>query len=170
MLDTTETAVKGALQRARATLERSRPARDLVEAGSAEERGLSERFAAAFVARDIDALLGLLTDDAWLAMPPAPNEYHGPAAIAGFLQFGVGAATAPLVGALGNTGLAMAAVMTGSLLGALASLLFLVRSADLVASETAAEPAVALAAGRARDRRARAQRPGGLSHSGCAGR
>jgi RNA polymerase sigma-70 factor (ECF subfamily) len=86
MLDTTETAVKGALQRARAALARSRPALDLVAAGSAEERALSERFAAAFVARDIDALLGLLTDDAWLAMPPAPHEYHGPAAIAGFLR------------------------------------------------------------------------------------
>jgi DHA1 family bicyclomycin/chloramphenicol resistance-like MFS transporter len=65
------------------------------------------------------------------------------AAIAGFLQFGVGAATAPLVGAFGNTGLAMAAVMTVSLLGALASLLFLVRTADLAAGEKAAEPAVA---------------------------
>jgi len=86
MLDTTETGVKGALQRARAALAHSRPARDLVEAGSAEEQALSERFAAAFVARDIDALLGLLTDDAWLAMPPAPNEYHGHAAIAGFLR------------------------------------------------------------------------------------
>jgi RNA polymerase sigma-70 factor (TIGR02960 family) len=86
MLGTTETAVKGVLQRARTALDRSRPNRDLVAAGSAPERELSERFAAAFVARDIDGLLGLLTDDAWLAMPPAPHEYHGRAAIAAFLR------------------------------------------------------------------------------------
>jgi RNA polymerase sigma-70 factor (TIGR02960 family) len=86
MLDTSETAVKGALQRARATLDRSRPTRDRVAAGSFREQELSRRFAAAFVARDIDGLLGLLTDDAWLAMPPAPHEYHGPAAVASFLR------------------------------------------------------------------------------------
>jgi hypothetical protein len=28
----------------------------------------------------------LLTDDAWLAMPPAPHEYHGIPAILEFLQ------------------------------------------------------------------------------------
>jgi RNA polymerase sigma-70 factor (TIGR02960 family) len=86
MLGSTETAVKGALQRARATLERGRPAGDPVPAGSAEEQRLSRRFAAAFVDRDLDGLLGLLTDDAWLAMPPAPHEYHGRAAIASFLR------------------------------------------------------------------------------------
>jgi len=83
MLDTTETAVKGALQRARAALPAAAaPGREV----TAEERELSGRFAAAFVARDLDGLLALLTDDAWLAMPPAPHEYHGPAAIAGFLK------------------------------------------------------------------------------------
>jgi RNA polymerase sigma-70 factor (ECF subfamily) len=86
MLDTTETAVKGTLQRARATLGRSRPDPDEVAAGSARERDLAERFAAAFVAGDIDGLVALLTDDAWLAMPPAPHEYHGRAAIAAFLR------------------------------------------------------------------------------------
>ncbi|MGH3647465.1 MAG: hypothetical protein ACRDTM_09850, partial [Micromonosporaceae bacterium] len=30
-------------------------------------------------------LITLLTDDAWLAMPPAPHEYHGVPAIASFL-------------------------------------------------------------------------------------
>jgi hypothetical protein len=28
----------------------------------------------------------LLIDDAWLAMPPAPHEYHGTDAIAGFFR------------------------------------------------------------------------------------
>lgn len=79
MLGTTTTAVKGALQRARAALSRP-PAPD-----AAAEPELVRRFADAFARRDLDALVELLTDDAWLAMPPAPHEYHGPAAVAGFL-------------------------------------------------------------------------------------
>jgi RNA polymerase sigma-70 factor (ECF subfamily) len=86
MLDTTPTAVKGALQRARTAIDHDRPVRTArLAPGSAEERDLSRRFADAFAARDIDTLLTLLTDDAWLAMPPAPHEYHGLAAIQGFL-------------------------------------------------------------------------------------
>jgi RNA polymerase sigma-70 factor (ECF subfamily) len=88
MLDTTPTAVKGLLQRARTSLGQHRgdahsppPA-----SGSAQERHLVRRFAEAFTADDIDTLVALLTDDAWLAMPPAPHEYHGVAAIASFLR------------------------------------------------------------------------------------
>lgn len=40
----------------------------------------------AFTADDIDGVVDLLTDDAWLAMPPAPHTYQGPQAIAGFLR------------------------------------------------------------------------------------
>jgi RNA polymerase sigma-70 factor (TIGR02960 family) len=87
MLDTTETAIKGALQRARATLDQIRPAQQRSLArGSVQERELTRRFADAFTARDIEALVALLTDDAWLAMPPAPHEYHGIAAIVSFHQ------------------------------------------------------------------------------------
>jgi hypothetical protein len=32
--------------------------------------------------------VALLTDDAWLAMPPAPHEYSGPEAIRAFLRAG----------------------------------------------------------------------------------
>jgi RNA polymerase sigma-70 factor (ECF subfamily) len=31
-------------------------------------------------------VIALLTDDAWLAMPPAPHEYHGPEVIGDFLR------------------------------------------------------------------------------------
>jgi len=31
-------------------------------------------------------VVALLTDDAWLSMPPAPHQYHGIAAIRSFLQ------------------------------------------------------------------------------------
>lgn len=88
MLDTTETAVKGALQRARATLAERRGSVASARPGSAQERDLTRRFAEAFTADDIDGVVALLTDDAWLAMPPAPHEYHGAAAIGAFLRTG----------------------------------------------------------------------------------
>ena len=46
----------------------------------------TSRFADAFEAADTDRLLALLTDDAWLTMPPEPVEYQGHAAIAEFFQ------------------------------------------------------------------------------------
>jgi RNA polymerase sigma-70 factor (TIGR02960 family) len=82
LIDTTATAIKGALQRARATLGEPRP----VTRPTAEEKELTRRFADAFTVRDIETLLSLLTDDAWLAMPPAPHEYHGHPAIRRFLE------------------------------------------------------------------------------------
>ncbi|MHA6626778.1 RNA polymerase subunit sigma-70 [Pseudonocardia sichuanensis] len=85
MLDTSTTAVKGTLQRARAQLRaRPRPG-SVVPPGSPGERDLTQRFAAAFTAGDVEGVVRLLTDDAWLTMPPAPHEYHGRAAIADLL-------------------------------------------------------------------------------------
>ncbi|MCZ4122731.1 RNA polymerase subunit sigma-70 [Streptomyces sp. H39-S7] len=86
MLDTTGTAVKGVLQRARAALDKHRGPPTTVRSGSAQERDLTRRFAQAFAADDIDGVVALLTDDAWLAMPPAPHEYQGTAAISSFLR------------------------------------------------------------------------------------
>ena len=88
MLGTSGASVKGALQRARATLEERRPAaaRRGAPRGSAMGRELTRRFADAFQADDVDGLVDLLTDDAWLTMPPAPHQYQGVAAIASFLR------------------------------------------------------------------------------------
>jgi RNA polymerase sigma-70 factor (TIGR02960 family) len=89
MLETSETAIKGALQRARASLDQRRQAVDPDRTplpGSPQERDLTQRFADAFTTDDIDGVIKLLTDDAWLTMPPAPHEYQGPAAIAAFLS------------------------------------------------------------------------------------
>ncbi|GAA3381877.1 RNA polymerase subunit sigma-70 [Cryptosporangium minutisporangium] len=89
ILGVTPTVVKGALQRARATLAQDRPTEPSAErtaVGPQEEQDLPHRFAAAFLAGDVPGLLRLLTDDAWLAMPPAPHVYRGPAAIAAFLR------------------------------------------------------------------------------------
>ncbi len=91
MLDSSETAIKGALQRARTSLDQTRAAPGSVHSsppGSAQEREITRRFAEAFTADDIDSLVALLTDEAWLTMPPAPHEYQGAAAIAGFLEAG----------------------------------------------------------------------------------
>jgi RNA polymerase sigma-70 factor (TIGR02960 family) len=88
LLGTSPTAVKGALQRARAALGRARAGRTgpAPRPGPAAEQQLARRFADAYVAADVPGIVGLLTDDAWLSMPPAPHEYHGPDAIAGFLR------------------------------------------------------------------------------------
>jgi RNA polymerase sigma-70 factor (TIGR02960 family) len=88
MLGTSHTAVKGALQRARAALDRARADRagQGPRPGSATEHDLARRFADAYVAADLGRIVALLTDDAWLSMPPAPHEYHGLDAIAAFLR------------------------------------------------------------------------------------
>ncbi|HEY3063568.1 MAG TPA: RNA polymerase subunit sigma-70 [Chloroflexota bacterium] len=89
MLDSTEAAVKGAVQRARAALEARLPAAGREDAPlprSPRERALAGRFSDAVERGDVDGVVSLLTEDAWLTMPPQPFEYHGPAAIAGFLR------------------------------------------------------------------------------------
>jgi len=88
MLDTSEDSVASALRRARATIaERHGPnARDEAPLpGSARERAIVETFATAFENGDVDGVVALLTDDAWMTMPPVPLEYHGISAIAEFL-------------------------------------------------------------------------------------
>jgi RNA polymerase sigma-70 factor (TIGR02960 family) len=88
MLKTSQTAIKGTLQRGRAALESSRntTGRRRPLPRSAEERDLARRFADAYVAADINGVLTLLTDEAWLSMPPAPHQYQGSAAIGSFLR------------------------------------------------------------------------------------
>jgi RNA polymerase sigma-70 factor (TIGR02960 family) len=87
MLKTSQTAVKGTLQRGRAALESARDMRDRPpRPRSADERDLARRFADAYVSADLDRVLTLLTDDAWLSMPPAPHQYRGLPAIRSFLR------------------------------------------------------------------------------------
>ena len=50
------------------------------------ERELAGQFAAALEGGDTDRIVSLLTDDAWLSMPPQPYEYQGAHTIAGFLH------------------------------------------------------------------------------------
>ncbi len=88
ILDITQESVTSALKRARATLAAppgpaGRPAPPPAPE-SALERRLVERFVDAFGAHDVDAIVALLTQDAWVKMPPMPFEYQGHDAVARF--------------------------------------------------------------------------------------
>jgi len=85
MLGTTVDSVTSALKRARASLERrlprpaaGSPADESPPApGSPADESLAAAFARAWESADLDALVGLLTDDVFIAMPPIPFEYQG---------------------------------------------------------------------------------------------
>jgi RNA polymerase sigma-70 factor (ECF subfamily) len=87
MLGTSEVSVTSALQRARAALDAA-PERAVGGKlpDSRAERDVLARFADAFERGDVEAVVALLTDDAWIRMPPAPHEYQGRRAIAAFLR------------------------------------------------------------------------------------
>ena len=90
MLDWTEDSVKGALKRpAGATLNQHVPVTDRERAplpGSAGERELVQTVRRrASKPSGIDGIVRLLTDDAWLTMPPSPLEYQAADAIGSFL-------------------------------------------------------------------------------------
>jgi RNA polymerase sigma-70 factor (TIGR02960 family) len=80
MLGTTVESVTSALKRARASLQR-RPLPAAGEpppaSGSDSEEAIVTRFARAWEAADLDALVALLTDDVFISMPPMPFEYQG---------------------------------------------------------------------------------------------
>jgi RNA polymerase sigma-70 factor (ECF subfamily) len=89
MLETTADSVNSLLRRARGAFESRLPAAGRERAplpDSRNERDTIGRFADAIQSGDIEAVVGLLTDGAWLTMPPEPYEYQGPAAIGSFLS------------------------------------------------------------------------------------
>jgi RNA polymerase sigma-70 factor (TIGR02960 family) len=87
LLGLTVDAVTGALKRARAAMEAAHsPGAAPPAPGGKAERALTERFVAAFTALDVDGLVALMTDDAWLRMPPQPFEYQGAPAIGRFFS------------------------------------------------------------------------------------
>jgi RNA polymerase sigma-70 factor (ECF subfamily) len=96
MLDTTVDSVNSALKRARASLQRRQPpagGREPAPApGSPAEDAIVARFARAWESADVDALVALLTDDAFMSMPPMPFEYQGRDVVARFCAglFGAG--------------------------------------------------------------------------------
>ena len=89
MLEASEPSVNSLLRRARAAFETRLPATGRERAplpSSKREREIAGRFSDAFEAGDMDRVVELLSDDAWLTMPPEPYEYQGRAAIGVFLH------------------------------------------------------------------------------------
>ncbi|YCK35319.1 sigma-70 family RNA polymerase sigma factor [Actinomadura sp. ATCC 39365] len=88
VLGATGNAVTMALRRARAALARDLPGPGRESAplpDSPQERRIAADFSRAFEAGDVAAIVAVLTDDAWLTMPPLPLEYQGTDAIGHFL-------------------------------------------------------------------------------------
>jgi RNA polymerase sigma-70 factor (ECF subfamily) len=89
MLETSEASVNSLLRRARSAFESRLPATERERApvpNSKLEREIVGRFAETVENGDIDAMVALLTDDAWVTMPPLPHAYQGPEAITAFLR------------------------------------------------------------------------------------
>jgi RNA polymerase sigma-70 factor (TIGR02960 family) len=86
MLEVSEGSVTSALHRARATIDADEAVEPAAPPSSREEREVVARFAEAFESGDVEGVVALLTEKAWLTMPPEPVEYQGPAAIARFLS------------------------------------------------------------------------------------
>jgi RNA polymerase sigma-70 factor (TIGR02960 family) len=88
MLEATEDSVNGLLKRARATLADRYPPGGRAQAAlpaSGRDRELADRFAAALQRGDMNAVLDLLTHDAWFSMPPEPYVWRGRDTVARFL-------------------------------------------------------------------------------------
>jgi RNA polymerase sigma-70 factor (TIGR02960 family) len=88
MLDSTVDSVNSALKRARASLvRRLRSAAEREPApvpNSPSEDAIVARFVDAWESADLDALVALLTDDAFVSMPPMSFEYEGRDVVARF--------------------------------------------------------------------------------------
>jgi RNA polymerase sigma-70 factor, ECF subfamily len=100
MLETTAHSVNSLLRRARAAFESRLPAAGRERAplaNSKRERDTVGRFADAIQTGDIEGIVALLTDDAWLTMPPEPYQYQGRAAIGAFLRDRTTRRTAPVL-------------------------------------------------------------------------
>lgn len=75
----TVAAVNSSLQRARAQLDEVSPQRDeIVEPTEPEQRELLDRWAAAFEAKDVGAIVRMFTTDVVWEMPPFPAWFLGP--------------------------------------------------------------------------------------------
>jgi len=89
MIETSEASVHSMLRRARAAFESRLPAtgRDRAPLPNSKlERDIVGRFAEKVENGDIDGMVALLTDDAWVTMPPLPHAYQGRNAIRAFLR------------------------------------------------------------------------------------
>jgi RNA polymerase sigma-70 factor (TIGR02960 family) len=81
ILDTTTESVTSALKRARAALQRHQQSSGqrapAPPPNSPAEQQLVDRLTRAFETADVDGIVAMLTEDAWLTMPPLPLQYQG---------------------------------------------------------------------------------------------
>ncbi len=94
MLGSSIESITSALKRARASVQQPRPGgrESPALSESTSEDALVAKFVDAYQAADLDAVVALLTDDAFISMPPMPFEYEGRALVARFIGglFGAG--------------------------------------------------------------------------------
>jgi RNA polymerase sigma-70 factor (ECF subfamily) len=91
-LDMTVAAVNSALQRARATLEQHRPARESAPGGAgldATEQALLQGFIDTHQRADSEAAIELMREDIRVTMPPHPWVFDGRDAVAKLMRDGV---------------------------------------------------------------------------------
>jgi RNA polymerase sigma-70 factor, ECF subfamily len=102
ILETSVASVNSAVQRARAKLERERPARSQQETlralGDERSRELVARFVDAWNRADVAAIVALLSEDASFSMPPLPTWFRGRDDIGAFIT-----ALLEAAGTLGST-------------------------------------------------------------------
>jgi RNA polymerase sigma-70 factor (ECF subfamily) len=99
IVGTSETSVNSLLRRARSAFDTRLPTTGRERApvpNSKREREIVGRFAETVEAGDIDGMVALLTDDAWVTMPPLPHAYQGHNAIGAFLRGSAERRGAPL--------------------------------------------------------------------------
>jgi RNA polymerase sigma-70 factor, ECF subfamily len=89
-LETTEASVNSALQRARASLERTLPERSQQETlrtlGDDEVRELVESYLDAWERQDVEAVVSMLSEEAAFTMPPLRSWFRGREQIRTFLE------------------------------------------------------------------------------------
>lgn len=84
ILDASVESVNGALKRARQNLSVRRSSGEVAASTAFSQEAIVEQFVRAWEAADINGVVELLTDDAFLAMPPLPWEYIGREAVGDF--------------------------------------------------------------------------------------
>ena len=90
LLDLSVAAVNSALQRARATIEKHRPAwreNRRREAPNEQQRALLDRYVRSWETSDVDGFVSTLREDAMISMPPWREWYRGREALRTFFAF-----------------------------------------------------------------------------------